>query len=61
MRHVIGKSKKSAVTHRCIMSTLGTSVTLDEDVYRAVKIKVARTRKRDSQVIEEFSALFLES
>jgi gamma-glutamyl:cysteine ligase YbdK (ATP-grasp superfamily) len=30
-----------------------TTVTLDEDVFRAVRIKAARTGKRDSQVIEE--------
>lgn len=30
-----------------------TTVALDEDVFRAVKIKAARTGKRDSQVIEE--------
>lgn len=30
-----------------------TTVTLDEDVFRAVKIKAARTGKRDSQVIED--------
>lgn len=30
-----------------------TTVTLDEDVFRAVKIKAARTGQRDSQVIEE--------
>lgn len=30
-----------------------TTVTLDEDVFRAIKIKAARTGKRDSQVIEE--------
>jgi hypothetical protein len=30
-----------------------TTVTLDEDVFRAVKIKAARTGKRDSQVIQE--------
>lgn len=30
-----------------------TTVTLDEDVFRAVKIKAARTGKRDSEVIEE--------
>jgi gamma-glutamyl:cysteine ligase YbdK (ATP-grasp superfamily) len=35
------------------MSKTRTTVTLDEDVYRAVKIKAARTGKRDSQVIEE--------
>jgi hypothetical protein len=35
------------------MSQTRTTVTLDEDVYRAVKIKAARTGKRDSQVIEE--------
>lgn len=30
-----------------------TTVSLDEDVFRAVKIKAARTGRRDSQVIEE--------
>jgi len=30
-----------------------TTVTLDEEVFRAVKVKAARTGKRDSQVIEE--------
>ena len=30
-----------------------TTVTLDDEVFRAVKIKAARTGKRDSQVIEE--------
>jgi hypothetical protein len=30
-----------------------TTVSLDEEVFRAVKIKAARTGKRDSQVIEE--------
>jgi Ribbon-helix-helix protein, copG family len=30
-----------------------TTLTLDEDVFRAVKVKAARTGKRDSQVIEE--------
>jgi hypothetical protein len=30
-----------------------TTVTLDAEVFRAVKIKAARTGKRDSQVIEE--------
>jgi len=30
-----------------------TTVSLDEDVFRAVRIKAARTGKRDSQVIEE--------
>jgi hypothetical protein len=30
-----------------------TTVTIDEDVFRAVKIKAARTGRRDSQVIEE--------
>ena len=30
-----------------------TTVTLDAKVFRAVKIKAARTGKRDSQVIEE--------
>jgi gamma-glutamyl:cysteine ligase YbdK (ATP-grasp superfamily) len=35
------------------MNKARTTVTLDEDVFRAVKIKAARTGKRDSQVIEE--------
>jgi len=35
------------------MTKARTTVTLDEDVFRAVKIKAARTGKRDSQVIEE--------
>jgi hypothetical protein len=35
------------------MAKTRTTVTLDEDVYRAVRIKAARTGKRDSQVIEE--------
>lgn len=30
-----------------------TTLTVDEDVLRAVRIKAARTGKRDSQVIEE--------
>lgn len=30
-----------------------TTLTLDEEVFRAVKIKAARTGRRDSQVIEE--------
>jgi hypothetical protein len=35
------------------MAKTRTTVTLDEEVFRAVKIKAARTGKRDSQVIEE--------
>jgi gamma-glutamyl:cysteine ligase YbdK (ATP-grasp superfamily) len=35
------------------MAKARTTVTLDEDVFRAIKIKAARTGKRDSQVIEE--------
>ena len=35
------------------MAKTRTTVTLDEDVFRAVKIKAARTGRRDSQVIEE--------
>lgn len=35
------------------MSKTRTTVTLDDDVFRAVKIKAARSGKRDSQVIEE--------
>ncbi len=30
-----------------------TTLTIDEEVFRAVRIKAARTGKRDSQVIEE--------
>lgn len=35
------------------MAKTRTTVSLDEDVFRAIKIKAARTGKRDSQVIEE--------
>jgi hypothetical protein len=35
------------------MATMRTTLTIDQDVFRAVKIKAARTGKRDSQVIEE--------
>lgn len=35
------------------MTKARTTVTLDDEVFRAVKIKAARTGKRDSQVIEE--------
>lgn len=35
------------------MQKVRTTVTLDEDVLRAVKVKAARTGKRDSEVIEE--------
>lgn len=35
------------------MAKTRTTVTLGEEVYRAVRIKAARTGKRDSQVIEE--------
>jgi gamma-glutamyl:cysteine ligase YbdK (ATP-grasp superfamily) len=35
------------------MSKARTTVSLDQDVFRAVKIKAARTGKRDSEVIEE--------
>lgn len=35
------------------MAKTRTTVSLEEDVFRAVKIKAARTGKRDSEVIEE--------
>lgn len=35
------------------MSKARTTISLDLDVFRALKIKAARTGKRDSQVIEE--------
>ncbi|HSS43251.1 MAG TPA: hypothetical protein VLK37_11965 [Solirubrobacterales bacterium] len=35
------------------MAKTRTTVTLENDVFRAIKIKAARTGKRDSQVIEE--------
>lgn len=35
------------------MPKIRTTVTLDDEVFRAVKIKAARSGKRDSQVIEE--------
>jgi metal-responsive CopG/Arc/MetJ family transcriptional regulator len=35
------------------MAKMRTTVTLDEDLYRAVKVRAARTGKRESQVIED--------
>jgi gamma-glutamyl:cysteine ligase YbdK (ATP-grasp superfamily) len=35
------------------MTKTRTTVSLDETVFRAVKVKAARTGKRDSEVIEE--------
>lgn len=35
------------------MSKVRTTVTLDEGVFRALKVRAARTGKGDSQVIEE--------
>ena len=35
------------------MAKKRTTLTIDEDVFRAVKLKAARTGKRDSEVIEE--------
>lgn len=35
------------------MAKLRTTVTLDEQVLRAIRVKAARTGKRDSEVIEE--------
>lgn len=35
------------------MSKTRTTVTLDAEVFRALKVKAARTGKRDSEVIEE--------
>jgi Ribbon-helix-helix protein, copG family len=35
------------------MAKLRTTVTLDEKVLRAVRVKAARTGRRDSEVIEE--------
>lgn len=35
------------------MSKTRTTVTLDDEVLRAVKVRAARTGKRDSEVIEE--------
>jgi gamma-glutamyl:cysteine ligase YbdK (ATP-grasp superfamily) len=35
------------------MSKTRTTITLHEDVFRAVKVKAARTGQRDSHVIEE--------
>ena len=34
------------------MSKVRTTLTIDEDVWRAVKVRAARTGKRDSEVIE---------
>jgi len=35
------------------MRKVRTTLTIDEDVLRAVKVRAARTGKRDSEVIEE--------
>ncbi len=35
------------------MAKTRTTLTIDEDVLRAIKVKAARAGKRDSQVIEE--------
>jgi plasmid stability protein len=35
------------------MPKMRTTVSLDEDVFRAVKVRAARTGRRDSEVIEE--------
>jgi hypothetical protein len=35
------------------MAKTRTTLTIDEDVFRAVRLKAARTGKRDSEVIEE--------
>jgi len=35
------------------MAKTRTTLTIDEDLFRAIKIKAARTGMRDSQVIEE--------
>lgn len=35
------------------MSKVRTTLTIDEDVLRAVKIRAARTGRRDSELIEE--------
>jgi len=35
------------------MSKARTTITLDQEVFRAMKVRAARTGKRDSQVIEE--------
>jgi predicted CopG family antitoxin len=35
------------------MAKVRTTVTIDDDVLRAVKVRAARTGKRDSDVIEE--------
>jgi hypothetical protein len=39
--------------HDAVMAKIRTTVTLDEQVLRAVRIKAARTGRRDSEVIEE--------
>lgn len=35
------------------MSKVRTTLTIDEDILRAVKVRAARTGKRDGEVIEE--------
>lgn len=38
---------------RCDMAKARTTLTIDEEVLRAVKVRAARTGKGDSEVIEE--------
>jgi hypothetical protein len=46
-------TQKQILMQYAVMSMTRTTVYLDEDVLRAVKIKAARSGKRNSQVIEE--------
>ena len=39
--------------HDALMSKARTTLTIDEDVLRAVKVRAARTGKGDSEVIED--------
>ena len=39
--------------HDAVMSKTRTTLTIDEDVLRAVKVRAARSGKGDSEVIEE--------
>jgi len=41
------------IRYDAVMTKVRTTVTLDDAVLRAVKVRAARTGKRDSEVIEE--------
>jgi len=53
---IVRGSRVDAAASRCYdaaMSKVRTTLTIDEEILRAVKVRAARTGKGDSQVIEE--------